>query len=179
MSYPLIDAEKEVTSLLKKTLAKLKYQCDIRIEIPPENMGDFSFPCFLLAPIVKKSPNKISKEIKENIEKSKWIEKVEAKGAYVNFFLDKNNLKILTMKSIFEKKENYGYLEKKKQKVIVEHTSANPNGPLHVGRARNPIIGDTIVRIFKAAGYNVESQFYLDDMGKQVAILTWGVNDKG
>jgi arginyl-tRNA synthetase len=177
MSYPLIDAEKEVISLLKQSLDKLKFKCEIRIEIPPENMGDFAFPCFLLAPIVKKSPNKISKEIKENIEKSKWIEKVEAKGAYVNFFLDKKNLKNLTMKSIFEKKENYGYHEKKKQKVIVEHTSANPNGPLHVGRARNPIIGDTIVRIYKAAGYNVESQFYLDDMGKQVAILAWGVNN--
>ena len=179
MSYPLIDAEKEVISLLKQSLDKLKFKCEIRIEIPPENMGDFAFPCFLLAPIVKKSPNKISKEIKDNIEKSKWIEKVEAKGAYVNFFLDKKNLKNLTMKSIFEKKENYGYLEKKKQKVIIEHTSANPNGPLHVGRARNPIIGDTIVRIYKAAGYNVESQFYLDDMGKQVAILAWGVNNLG
>ncbi len=178
MSYPLIDAEKKVISLLKQSLDKLKYNYEIKIEIPPENMGDFAFPCFLLAPIVKKSPNKISKEIKDNIEKSKWIEKVEAKGAYVNFFLNKNNLKNLTMKSIFEKKENYGYLEKKKQKVIVEHTSANPNGPLHVGRARNPIIGDTIVRIYKAAGYNVESQFYLDDMGKQVAILAWGVNNK-
>ena len=66
---------------------------------------------------------------------------------------------------------------KKGKKVIIEHTSANPNGPLHVGRARNPIIGDTLVRIFKAAGYDVESQFYLDDMGKQVAILAWGVNN--
>jgi len=163
--------------LLKKSLAKLNYKCEIRIEIPPENMGDFAFPCFLLAPIVKKSPNKISKDIKDNIEKNKWIEKVAAKGAYVNFYLDKNNLKILTMNSILDKKENYGYLEKKKEKVIVEHTSANPNGPLHVGRARNPIIGDTIVRIYRAAGYNVESQFYLDDMGKQVAILAWGVDN--
>jgi arginyl-tRNA synthetase len=95
----------------------------------------------------------------------------------VNFFLDKKNLNTSTLKSILNKKENYGYLEKKNKKVIVEHTSANPNGPLHVGRARNPIIGDTIVRIFKAAGYNVESQFYLDDAGKQVAILAWGVNN--
>ena len=48
---------------------------------------------------------------------------------------------------------------------------------MHVGRARNPIIGDTMVRISKAAGYKVESQFYLDDMGKQVAILAWGINN--
>ena len=48
---------------------------------------------------------------------------------------------------------------KKGKKVIIEHTSANPNGPLHVGRARNPIIGDTLVRIFKAAGFDVECDF--------------------
>jgi len=74
-------------------------------------------------------------------------------------------------------KEKYGHLQKKNEKIIIEHTSSNPNGPLHIGRARNPIIGDTLVRIFKASGYSIESQFYLDDMGKQVAILTWGVNN--
>jgi arginyl-tRNA synthetase len=130
-----------------------------------------------LAPIVKKSPNKIAKEITKKIEKTKWIKKIETKAAYVNFFIDTKNLKISTIKFILKKQKNYGHLQKKNKKVIVEHTSANPNGPLHVGRARNPIIGDTIVRIFRAAGYNVESQFYLDDMGKQVAILAWGVNN--
>ncbi|MCK5112986.1 MAG: arginine--tRNA ligase, partial [Thermoplasmatales archaeon] len=82
-----------------------------------------------------------------------------------------------TLQSIFEKKEKYGYLQKKNKKVIIEHTSANPTGPLHVGRARNPIIGDTIVRIFRAAGYDVESQFYLDDLGKQVATLAAGIEE--
>ena len=59
-------------------------------------------------------------------------------------------------------------------RVILEHTSANPNGPLHVGRARNPIIGDTLARIMRKAGWTVETQYYLDDIGKQVAILAWG-----
>jgi len=177
MIYPLDDARKKITSLLKKVLSQLEYDCKVKLEIPPGSLGDFAFPCFSLAPIAKKSPNDIAKDIAKKIEKGKWIEKVETNGAYVNFFIDNKNLKNSTIKSILVNQKNYGYLAKKNKKVIVEHTSANPNGPLHVGRARNPIIGDTIVRIFKAAGYNVESQFYLDDMGKQVAILAWGVNN--
>jgi len=177
MTYPLYEAKNEIISILNNALSKLKYEFEVKIEIPPGEMGDFAFPCFSLASIAKKSPNKIAEDIVKIVNRSKWVEKVEAKGPYVNFFLDKKNLKSSTLKFIFDKKEKYGYLKNKNKKVIVEHTSANPNGPLHVGRARNPIIGDTIVRIFKAAGYNVESQFYLDDMGKQVAILAWGMNN--
>ncbi|UCD13873.1 MAG: arginine--tRNA ligase [Thermoplasmatales archaeon] len=176
MKYPLDEFKNEIILNLKKTL--FKYKCEIRLEIPAENMGDFAFPCFSLAPQAKKSPNEISKDAADKIEKSKWIAKAEAKGGYINFFVDDKHLISSTLTSIFKLNEKYGQLQKKDKKAIIEHTSANPNGPLHVGRARNPIIGDTIVRIFKAAGYNVESQFYLDDMGKQVAILVWGINNE-
>jgi arginyl-tRNA synthetase len=175
--YPLDEAKKEIISAIKKVISTLGCKSEIKLEIPPEGLGDYAYPCFSLSPILKKSPNDIANIIAQKIHKTKWIEKVQTNGAYVNFIIDKNNLKVLTIKSILEKQKNYGHLQKKNKKVIVEHTSANPNGPLHVGRARNPIIGDTIVRIFKAAGYSVESQFYLDDMGKQVAILAWGVNN--
>ena len=177
MAYPINEAKDEIKKLLIKTLNKLGYSCEIYLEKPSIELGDFAFPCFSLAPIAKKSPIDISNEISKKIGKSEWIEKIESKAGYVNFFLNKNMLNKKILKSIFEKKEKYGHLLMKKEKVLVEHTSANPNGPLHVGRARNPIIGDTIVRIYKAAGYNVESQFYLDDMGKQVAILAWGVKN--
>ena len=178
MSYPLYEAKKEIVTLLEKTLSKLGYACEIKIETPPvENMGDFAFPCFPLASTAKKPPADIAVDIVKKVEKGKWVKKVEAKGGYVNFFLHVDNLKKATLETVLDKKEKYGFLDKKNKKVIIEHTSANPNGPLHVGRARNPIIGDTIVRVFKAAGYNVESQFYLDDLGKQVAILAWGVNN--
>jgi arginyl-tRNA synthetase len=175
--YPLDRCKKEITTELQKVVAKYHKNEEIRVEIPPEGMGDFAFPCFSLAPLLKKSPIEIANEIAANIPKNKWITTVEAKGGYINFFIDITYLTTATLKSILDKKDTYGYLPKKKKKVIIEHTSANPNGPLHVGRARNPIIGDTLVRIFKAAGYDVESQFYLDDLGKQVAILAWGVNN--
>jgi len=177
MVYPLDGFKKEITAILQKVLSTLHYECEIRLEIPPEDMGDLAFPCFSLAPGAKKSPQHIANDIAKRIEKGRWIEKVEAKGGYVNFFVDTQRLVASALQSILETKEHYGCLPKKHKKVIIEHTSANPNGPLHVGRARNPIIGDTLVRLYKAAGYDVESQFYLDDMGKQVAILTWGINN--
>ena len=191
MIYPLDEARREVISALENALSQLYIgltqrfykklledgEVTKKLENPPENMGDFAFPCYFLASELKKSPNNIANDIVKYIKKSKWIEKVEAKGPYVNFFLNIEYLKTSTINSILKNKDKYGSLSKKNKKVIVEHTSANPNGPLHVGRARNPIIGDTLVRIFKAAGYTVESQFYLDDMGKQVAILTWGINN--
>jgi len=175
--YLLDQCKKEITTELQKVVAKYSNNEEIRIEIPPEGLGDFAFPCFSLAPLLKKSPMELAKEIAANIPKNKWITAVEAKGGYINFFIDTTYLTTATLQSIFDKRDSYGYLPKKKKKVIIEHTSANPNGPLHVGRARNPIIGDTLIRIFKAAGYDVESQFYIDDMGKQVAILAWGVNN--
>ena len=175
MTYPLNECKKQITSDLKKVISK--YKCEIKLETPPGDNGDFAFPCFQLAPIAKKSPNDIANDIVSKIGESKWIAKVRTKGGYVNFFVDDRCLISSTLKSILKMKEKYGYLQKKNKKVIIEHTSANPNGPLHVGRARNPIIGDTLVKIFKAAGYDIESQFYLDDMGKQVAILTWGANN--
>ena len=175
--YPLDQCKKEIIAKLQKVVTKYYNNEEIGLEIPPDGMGDFSFPCFSLAPLLKKSPMEIAKDIAANIPKNKWITTVEAKGGYVNIYIDITCLTAATLQSILEKKDTYGYLPKKKKKVIIEHTSANPNGPLHVGRARNPIIGDTLVRIFKAAGYDVESQFYLDDMGKQVAILAWGVNN--
>ena len=178
MQYPVYEARNEIVSILKKALSKLKYETDIKLEKPPEEkMGDFAFPCFSIAKTAKKSPNLIADEVIRTIEKTSWVEKIEKNGAYINFFINQKKTASETLELIIKNKEKYGFLDQKNKKVIVEHTSANPNGPLHVGRARNPIIGDTIARIYKTAGYNVETQFYLDDMGKQVAILAWGLNN--
>jgi arginyl-tRNA synthetase len=95
----------------------------------------------------------------------------------VNVFLDADRLVREATKRILEAGERFGHFPERREKVLLEHTSANPNGPLHVGRARNPILGDTLARLLKAAGYQVEVQFYLDDMGKQVALLAWGTKN--
>jgi arginyl-tRNA synthetase len=178
MDYPLLEAKKEIMNILTDALIKLKYKSEIKLEIPDNYKADFSFPCFNIAQVEKKPPDFIAKNIIQIINKKIiFLKSIEQKGGYINFILNKEILTNLTLKLLIEKKNKYGFLKIKNKKVILEHTSANPNGPLHVGRARNPIIGDTLVRIYKAAGFNVESQFYLDDLGKQVAILTWGIKN--
>ena len=175
MEYPLQQAYHQIKNQLEQVLADFSYPSEIKLEIPPEQMGDFAFPCFHLAPHAKQSPAEIAKKLKEKIHKTDWIKRIEATAGYVNFFLNTQKLIATTVSAIHETKSNYGCLPPQHKKVVIEHTSANPTGPLHVGRARNPIIGDTMVRIFRAAGYDTESQYYLDDMGKQVAMLTWGL----
>lgn len=174
--YVIFDVQKEIAHQLEQTLQKLEFPKNIRLETPssPE-FGDLAFPCFSFCSISKKSPKDTAQLVANTIKKPDCVKKIEVHGGYVNFWFDTVLIMEKTLDSIFEKKESYGILPKKNEKIIVEHTSANPNGPLHVGRARNPIIGDTISRMMKAAGYDVETQFYLDDLGKQVAILTWAV----
>ena len=174
MTDPWGYIEDEVKEQLINVLKKLNFDGEIVVAAPPEGMGDFSFPCFALSKIAKKGPMRIAEEIAKNIEKSEFIESVENKGAYVNFFINSDKLAEITLRSITKEKEDYGNLDKKHEKIILEHTSANPTGPLHVGRARNPIIGDTLARILRKSGYDVETQFYVDDMGKQTAVLAWG-----
>ena len=94
------------------------------------------------------------------------------KGPYINFFINYDNFSKQVLKSI---NEDYGKLEPKNKKVILEHTSANPNGPLHIGHIRNSIIGDSLARVLKSAGYDVETQYYVNDMGRQIAIIAWGL----
>ncbi len=177
MKYPYHAFREEVEEQVRNTLGKLYgIEDEIKLE-KPTGIADLAFPCFSLSKIVKKNPLEIAEEIARNIETKKWIERVKAINGYVNFFINMNKMAMETVKAIMEMRDDYGRLEDKKIKVIVEHTSANPNGPLHVGRARNPIIGDTIARILKFGGYDVTTQYYVDDMGKQVATLFWGVKN--
>lgn len=176
----LNEFEEEVSSALNQSLKKLyNEELEPVLEKPPKGMGDAAFPCFSLSPSLKKSPEKIAEEIVSSLDlsKMKWIERAKARNGYANLFVDWKKMAKKIFIKIGKEREKYGYHPSKGKKVILEHTSANPNGPLHIGRARNPIIGDTLVRIFRAYGYETEAQFYVDDMGKQVAILAWGMEN--
>ena len=74
--------------------------------------------------------------------------------------------------AVLEEKEKFG-CGAPKDRILLEHTSANPNGPLHVGHIRNSIIGDTLARILRRAGHDVEVQYYVNDMGRQIAVVSW------
>ncbi len=147
---------------------------DMRIEEPPNpNLGDAaSSVSFQLAKKLKRSPMDITNDILSVIETPDIFKNVEAKGPYINFFADYDKFSKIVLNSV---KEDYGKLEDKNRKIILEHTSANPNGPLHIGHIRNSIIGDSLARVLKSAGYTVETQYYVNDMGKQIAMIVWGI----
>jgi len=175
MTYPFEKFEEEVKQKLGERIRQL-YGMDIEIKLEkPKEIADLAYPCFQLAKKIKRNPLEVAKELAEI--KGEWIERCEAIGGYVNFFINAEKLANELIKQIEEMENDFGKRERKGIKVIVEHTSANPNGPLHVGRARNPIIGDTIARLLKFYGYDVITQYYVDDMGKQVATLFWGVKN--
>jgi len=146
------------------------------MEVPPTSeLGDFSYPCFALSRELAKPPQQIAEILKNEMGDINHIETFAVNG-YLNFKIDYNTLISETLPVILKDRNEFGRFPSKDKKIILEHTSANPNGPFHVGRARNPIIGDTLARILRRAGYPVEVQYWVNDMGKQVAILSWGVS---
>ncbi len=105
----------------------------------------------------------------EKLSKNEYVKDIEVIGKFINFDLKWE--KILKDFDLNIPKKRY-------KKIILEHTSVNPNAPPHVGRARNAIIGSTLEKAFKYNGYDVEVQYYVNDIGKQVAILVYGVKNK-
>lgn len=138
-------------------------------------MGDLGMPCFPLARTLRKAPPAIATDVAEAIHVSGdgWVLKAAAVGPYVNFWMDHAQ----QAKTLLADPEAAITPDPIPGNVLIEHTSANPNGPLHVGRARNPILGDTLVRLARAAGHHVESHYYMDNLGRQVAILAWGFHN--
>ena len=153
---------------------------NIELEIPPNSdMGDYAFPCFVLSKDWKKAPNQIAEDLSKKFVPNDLIIGVKVIGAYINFFVNKTRLAEKTIKEIFKKKEKYGSIEiGKNKKIIVEHTSINPNASPHVGRARNALIGDAIVRILKFQSYKVETHYLINNVGKQIAMLVLGAEGK-
>ncbi len=167
----------EVDGAVRSALSKMGVDSEFSIEIPSTDAADLAVPCFLMSKALKRAPKDIAEELASNIEPSGLISDVSALNGYLNFKMDGVKLTEGTLKDVLEMKDRYGSLSNKGVKVIVEHTSTNPTGPIHVGRARNPIIGDTLARILDMCGYDVSTEYYVNDVGKQVVILTWGVNN--
>ena len=167
--------KEEIIKAIKKEV-----KADIELEIPPRpDMGDYAFPCFSLSKIYKKNPNQIASDLSTKIKKSKFIQEIKVIGPYLNFFINKNALSEGTLNRILKEKDNYGSSNiGKNKKIILEHTSINPNASPHVGRARNALIGDTLAKILKFTGYKIEVHYYVNDIGKQISMLVLAAKNK-
>ena len=174
-----------------------KYGVELAIvlERPPKiEMGEAASPaCFELAKRLKRAPRQIAQEIANGLGKVEGIARVEvAGGGYLNAYFDRGAFwEGATQESIEEKKEKTqrkdseiaeksGKTQREEAaggrlgKVIVEHTSINPNKAAHIGHVRNAVLGDTMVRILRHVGNRVQIQNYIDNTGVQVADVVIG-----
>ncbi|WP_101295298.1 arginine--tRNA ligase [Halegenticoccus soli] len=147
---------------------------DLGIEEPPEDVPATlaSSVAFRLAGEVGAPPPEIAAEVAEAVDPEgyEYLARVDSQGPYVNFHAGEA---YLADTLVAAQDGEYGRLPDRDTSVVVEHTSANPTGPVHVGRARNPILGDAIARVLDFAGYGVERHYYVNDAGRQVAVFTW------
>lgn len=158
---------------------KDKYDLDINendvfFDTPKDKLhGDYSINIAMrLAKPLRKAPVIIANEIIENIDNNKnHLEKVEVLNGFINFFIDKKYLSNVVFK-INAEKDNYGNSNYGKgKKVDIEYVSANPTGFLHVGHCRGAAYGDSLARIYKKAGFDVNREYYINDGGNQIENL--------
>src|SRR5437762_5803593 len=164
---------------LRESLAahiKEKYGVEISValERPPKlEMGEAASPvCFELAKRLKRAPRQIAQEIATSLPAIPGVARIEVAGAgYLNVFLDRGAF----WQSLFDSKRAAGQAkDAAAHKVIVEHTSINPNKAAHIGHLRNAVLGDTIARILRNSGERVQVQNYIDNTGVQVADVVIG-----
>ena len=148
---------------------------------PKEEMGDFAVPCFTINIDNIKNPHEKANFIKEKLSVNKnIIADVQVIGPYLNFTINRDFLATETLNAIKDAGEHYGSSNIGKGKdLLIEHTSINPNASPHIGRSRNSIIGDFLVRLYKFEGYNVEANYFINDIGKQISMLLVGVEKLG
>ncbi|WP_256288851.1 arginine--tRNA ligase [Halobellus inordinatus] len=165
----------EVEDAVEAALAALDLPTDdLGVEEPPEDVPATlaSSVAFRLAGEVGAPPPAVAEDVAEaiDLDDAEYIASVDTQGPYVNFYVaDAYYADTLSAGRDAE----YGALPDTGQSVVVEHTSANPTGPVHVGRARNPIFGDAVARLLEYAGNDVETHYYVNDAGRQVAVFTW------
>jgi len=175
-----VEFKQKIIRLLKKHTFLGEDEISRAIEIPrlPE-LGDFAFPCFVLAKKLKKSPSILAEELAKRIKPKPPISDVKAQGPYLNFFIDKNKLAEQVIKEVIRCGACYGSLPLKHKKVMVEYPAPNTNKPLHLGHVRNMLLGNAICNILAFAGYEVIPVDLVNDRGVHIcksmlAYKKWG-----
>ena len=165
----------EFEDALAEALTEAGYPADdLGIERPPEDRDAAlaSSVAFRLASEAGRPPPAVADEIAAAIALAdcSYIGQIETAGPYINAVPSEQ---YYAETLVAGGDPEYGRLPDRETSVVVEHTSANPTGPVHVGRARNPIIGDAVARLLEYAGYDVDRHYYVNDAGRQMAVFTW------
>jgi arginyl-tRNA synthetase len=171
-----LDIINQVKDNTSKIISEKGYDnVDFVVEYSRSGFGDITCNvAFLLAKNLKKNPQEIAQDFVVEYNLGNYLEKVEAhKSGYLNFFINNNSFNNAVLPQSLH--GNYGSVDiGKNSKLVIEHTSVNPNKALHIGHLRNVAIGDSVSRILSKANYDVKVLNYVDDSGLQVADIIVG-----
>lgn len=143
----------------------------------PEH-GDIAFACFVWAKEQQKNPVEAAKDIAQNIDVSLYqgLEKVEAVGPYVNFFLSTKEIARDVFMDVLKKGNNFGANNLGQgKKILIEYPSQNTHKEFHIGHLRNVCIGNALTELYKKSGYDVVVMNYINDFGAHVVKCLWGI----
>jgi len=140
----------------------------------PEDRGLFALATHPWAKELKAAPAEIAVRA-ARVPVPPPFEPLRAEGPYVNFHVDPAAFAEVVMDAVQLMEGRYGTSPAQKDRILLEHTSVNPTGPLHVGRARNPFVGDSLGRLLQYAGFPVQREYFVNDIGKQMVLLYWAV----
>lgn len=182
MTYVLWDFKHQCETTLADALKKAYPDWTMplpRLSVPANlEFGELSSSvAHEIARQLRKPPVEVAEKLKActDLRSSPLIAAVEVISGYVNFRLDYNKAGAEILNSVLRDTEEYGIVKTATPlRVAVEHTSANPSGPLTMGHARNSILGDALARLLKSRGHQIKRRFYVDDVGRQVSILAYG-----
>lgn len=145
---------------------------DFVLESPKDkSLAHFATPLALkMAKELKQNPVQIAQDLALKFQNESLFDKVEALKGYLNFKLSSKFLNTLANKAL-ENPDHFAKQENQKESFLLEFVSANPTGPLHIGHARGAIYGDTLARIARHLGYRFDTEYYVNDAGKQMDLL--------
>ena len=174
----IIDKITELTGLERGAVSKA-------VETPPdEKLGDLAFPCFPLAKVLRKAPPLIAQELASKLSSDELIDRVDAVGGYLNFFYNRAAFISDTVSAVRAAGDGWGRSDMGSGKtVLVEYSSPNIAKPFHIGHLFSTAVGNSLAKIYKFLGYDVQSLNHLGDWGTQfgkliVAYKRWGSKEE-
>lgn len=179
-----MDFKKHITDRLSELTGLDPQAVSDALETPPEEkMGDLAFPCFPLAKTLRKAPPLIAQDLAQQFGGDALLDRVESAGGYLNFFFNRAAFESETINAVRNAKENWGKSDIGAGKTaLVEYSSPNIAKPFHIGHLFSTAVGNSLARIYKHLGYNVQSLNHLGDWGTQFGKLIsaykrWGDKD--
>jgi arginyl-tRNA synthetase len=177
------ECETALAQALQKVLPEITVEA-LSFSRPPNiEFGQLaSSLCFELGKKLNQKPGDLAAHLVKAVSKQKFhlLEKVTAAGGYINFHVNFPRFAALTLESVMQLGSAYGFVKTENPlKVIVEHTSVNPLHPIHIGQARNPMLGDALARILTQRGHTVSRHYYIDDVGRQSSVIAYGYEKLG